>query len=97
MKSINGKKITDYQKKFIYSCLDTVINEHNQKQKKLSEFSDIDLVINELMNYTRVYTEKSSKSSKMMANEKYYNYINKVMECFKEDKKIEEDNEPHLC
>ena len=97
LKSINGKKITDYQKKFIYSCLDTVINEHNQKQKKLSEFSDIDLVINELMNYTRVYTEKSSKSSKMMANEKYYNYINKVMECFKEDKKIEEDNELHLC
>lgn len=36
LKSINGKKITDYQKKFIYSCLDTVINEHNQKQEKLS-------------------------------------------------------------
>jgi len=96
LKSINGKKITDYQKKFIYSCLDTVINEHNQKQKKLGEFSDIDLVINELMNYTKV-AGKNSKSSKMMANEKYYNYINKVMECFKEDKKIEEDNEPHLC
>ena len=96
LKSINGKRITDYQKKFIYSCLDTVINEHNQKQEKLGEFSDIDLVINELMNYTRVYTDKSSKSSKMMANEKYYNYINKVMECFIEDKKIEEDNGPHL-
>ena len=96
LKLINGKKITDYQKKFIYSCLDTVINEHNQKQKKLGEFSDIDLVINELMNYTKV-AGKNSKSSKMMANEKYYNYINKVMECFKEDKKIEEDNEPHLC
>lgn len=96
LKSINGKKITDYQKKFIYSCLDTVINEHNQKQEKLGEFSDIDLVINELMNYTKV-TEKNSKSSKMMANEKYYNYINKVMECFIEDKKTEEDNEPHLC
>lgn len=96
LKSINGKIITDYQKKFIYSCLDTVINEHNQKQEKLGEFSDIDLVINELMNYTKV-AEKNSKSSKMMANEKYYNYINKVMECFKEDKKIEEDNEPHLC
>ena len=96
LKSINGKKITDYQKKFIYSCLDTAINEHNQKQGKLGEFSDIDLVINELMNYTKV-TEKNSKSSKMMANEKYYNYINKVMECFIEDKKIEEDNGPHLC
>ena len=96
LKSINGKIITDYQKKFIYSCLDTVINEHNQKQEKLSEFSDIDLVINELMNYTKV-SGKNSKSSKMMANEKYYNYISKVMECFKEDKKIEEDNEPHLC
>lgn len=96
LKSINGKKITDYQKKFIYSCLDTVINEHNQKQEKLSEFSDIDLVINELMNYTKV-TEKNSKSSKMMANEKYYNYINKVMECFKEDKKIEEDNRLYFC
>lgn len=96
LKSINGKKITDYQKKFIYSCLDTVINEHNQKQEKLGGFSDIDLVINELMNYTKV-SGKNSKSSKMMANEKYYNYISKVMECFKEDKKIEEDNEPHLC
>lgn len=96
LKSINGKIITDYQKKFIYSCLDTVINEHNQKQEKLGGFSDIDLVINELMNYTKV-AGKNSKSSKMMANEKYYNYINKVMECFKEDKKIEEDNEPHLC
>lgn len=96
LKSINGKIITDYQKKFIYSCLDTVINEHNQKQEKLGEFLDIDLVINELMNYTKV-AGKNSKSSKMMANEKYYNYINKVMECFKEDKKIEEDNEPHLC
>ena len=96
LKSINGKKITDYQKKFIYSCLDTVINEHNQKQKNLGEFLDIDFVINELMNYTKI-TERNSKSSKMMANEKYYNYINKVMECFKEDKKIEEDNEPHLC
>ena len=96
LKSINGKIITDYQKKFIYSCLDTVINEHNQKQEKLGEFSDIDLVINELMNYTKV-SGKNSKSSKMMANEKYYNYINKVMECFKEDKKIEEDNEPYLC
>ena len=96
LKSINGKIITDYQKKFIYSCLDTVINEHNQKQEKLGEFSDIDLVINELMNYTKV-SGKNSKSSKMMANEKYYNYISKVMECFKEDKKIEEDNEPHLC
>lgn len=96
LKSINGKKITDYQKKFIYSCLDTVINEHNQKQEKLGEFSDIDLVINELMNYTKV-TEKNSKSSKMMANEKYYNYINKVMECFKEDKKIEEDNRLYFC
>ena len=96
LKSINGKIITDYQKKFIYSCLDTVINEHNQKQEKLGGFSDIDLVINELMNYTKV-SGKNSKSSKMMANEKYYNYISKVMECFKEDKKIEEDNEPHLC
>ncbi len=96
LKSINGTKITDYQKKFIYSCLDTVINEHNQKQEKLSEFSDIDLVVNELMNYTKV-TEKNSKSSKMMANEKYYNYINKVMECFIEDKKIEEDNRSQLC
>ena len=96
LKSINGTKITDYQKKFIYSCLDTVINEHNQKQEKLGGFSDIDLVINELMNYTKV-SGKNSKSSKMMANEKYYNYISKVMECFKEDKKIEEDNEPHLC
>lgn len=96
LKSINGKIITDYQKKFIYSCLDTVINEHNQKQEKLGGFSDIDLVINELMNYTKV-AGKNSKSSKMMANEKYYNYISKVMECFKEDKKIEEDNEPHLC
>ena len=96
LKSINGKIITDYQKKFIYSCLDTVINEHNQKQEKLGGFSDIDLVINELMNYTKV-AGKNSKSSKMMANEKYYNYINKVMECFKEDKKIEENNEPHLC
>ena len=96
LKSINGKIITDYQKKFIYSCLDTVINEHNQKQEKLGEFLDIDLVINELMNYTKV-AGKNSKSSKMMANEKYYNYISKVMECFKEDKKIEEDNEPHLC
>lgn len=96
LKSINGKKITDYQKKFIYSCLDTVINEHNQKQEKLSEFSDIDLVINELMNYTKV-TEKNSKSSKMMANEKYYNYLNKVMECFIEDKKIDEDSRSHLC
>jgi len=55
------------------------------------------LVINELMNYTRVYTEKSSKSSKMMANEKYYNYINKVMEYFIEDKKIDEDSRSHLC
>lgn len=96
LKSINGKKITDYQKKFIYSCLDTVINEHNQKQKNLGEFLDIDFVINELMNYTKI-TERNSKSSKMMANEKYYNYINKAMECFKEDKKIEEDNRPHLC
>ena len=96
LKSINGKIITDYQKKFIYSCLDTVINEHNQKQEKLGGFSDIDLVINELMNCTKV-SGKNSKSSKMMANEKYYNYISKVMECFKEDKKIEEDNEPHLC
>ena len=96
LKSINGKIITDYQKKFIYSCLDTVINEHNQKQEKLGGFSDIDLVINELMNYTKV-SGKNSKSSKMMANEKYYNYISNVMECFKEDKKIEEDNEPHLC
>lgn len=96
LKSINGKIITDYQKKFIYSCLDTVINEHNQKQEKLGGFSDIDLVINELMNYTKV-SGKNSKSSKMMANEKYYNYISKVMECFKEDKKNEEDNEPHLC
>ena len=96
LKSINGNKITDYQKKFIYSCLDTVINEHNQKQEKLSEFSDIDLVINELMNYTKV-TEKNSKSSKMMANEKYYNYLNKVMECFIEDKKIYEDSRSHLC
>lgn len=96
LKSINGKIITDYQKKFIYSCLDTVINEHNQKQEKLGGFSDIDLVINELMNYTKV-SGKNSKSFKMMANEKYYNYISKVMECFKEDKKIEEDNEPHLC
>ena len=96
LKSINGKIITDYQKKFIYSCLDTVINEHNQKQEKLGGFSDIDLVINEFMNYTKV-SGKNSKSSKMMANEKYYNYISKVMECFKEDKKIEEDNEPHLC
>ena len=96
LKSINGKKITDYQKKFIYSCLDTVINERNQKQKNLGEFLDIDFVINELMNYTKI-TERNSKSSKMMANEKYYNYINKAMECFKEDKKIEEDNRPHLC
>ena len=96
LKSINGKIITDYQKKFIYSCLDTVINEHNQKQEKLGGFSDIDLVINEFMNYTKV-SGKNSKSSKMMANEQYYNYISKVMECFKEDKKIEEDNEPHLC
>ena len=96
LKSINGKKITDYQKKFIYSCLDTVINEHNQKQEKLGGFSDIDLVINELMNYTKV-SGKNSKSSKMMANEKYYNYINKVMECFKEDKKIEEDNRLYFC
>lgn len=96
LKSINGKKIPDYQKKFIYSCLDTVINEHNQKQKNLGEFLDIDFVINELMNYTKI-TERNSKSSKMMANEKYYNYINKAMECFKEDKKIEEDNRPHLC
>ena len=48
------------------------------------------------MNYTKV-AGKNSKSSKMMANEKYYNYINKVMEYFKKDKKIEEDNEPHLC
>lgn len=96
LKSINGKKITDYQKKFIYSCLDTVINEHNQKQKNSGKFLDIDFVINELMNYTKI-TERNSKSSKMMANEKYYNYINKAMECFKEDKKIEEDNRPHLC
>ena len=96
LKSINGKIITDYQKKFIYSCLDTVINEHNQKQEKLSEFSDIDLVINELMNYTKV-TEKNSKLSKIMANEKYYNYLNKVMECFIEDKKIDEDSRSHLC
>lgn len=96
LKSINGKKITDYQKKFIYSCLDTVINEHNQKQKNLGEFLDIDFVINELMNYTKI-TERNSKSSKMMANEKYYNYINKAMECFKEDKKIEEDNRLYFC
>lgn len=96
LKSINGKKITDYQKKFIYSCLDTVINEHNQKQKNSGKFLDIDFVINELMNYTKI-TERNTKSSKMMANEKYYNYINKAMECFKEDKKIEEDNRPHLC
>ena len=96
LKSINGKKITDYQKKFIYSCLDTVINEHNQKQEKLGGFSDIDLVINELMNYTK-FAGKNSKSSKMMANEKYYNYINKVMEYFIEDKKIDEDSRSHLC
>ena len=50
---------------------------------------------NELMNYTKV-TEKNSKSSKMMANEKYYNYINKVIECFIEDKKIDEDSRSHL-
>lgn len=75
--SLNDKPINEEQIQFINACLEQVIDEHEEKQKRLTEFSNINDVVTELKNYTQV-NGNNSKSTEYMANENYYNYIRDV-------------------
>lgn len=75
--SLNGAQINEEQIQFVNACLKLVIDEHEAKQNKLKEFSNIEYVITELKNNTKV-NENNSKNTEYMANENYYNYIRDV-------------------
>lgn len=75
--SLNDTQINEKQIQFINKCLKLVIDEHEEKQKNLKEFPDIEYVITELKNYTQV-NGNNSKNTEYMANENYYNYIREV-------------------
>ena len=88
IKSINGLPINHEQICFVDKCLEFVIDEHNKKEKKLSEipFSHIQATLNELKKYTQVNGE-NSKTIRYMSNENYYNYLHQVHEYFKTSEK----------
>lgn len=75
--SLNGTQINEEQIQFINGCLKQVIHEHEEKQKNLTEFSNIKYVVTELKNYTQI-NGNNSKNTEYMANENYYNYIRDV-------------------
>ena len=83
IKSINEEQMSEEQIIFIDKCLSFVIDEHDEKQRKLNDLLPrIEAIINELRKYTEV-NGKNSKSSRCMANENYYSYIRQVQEYLK--------------
>lgn len=83
IKSINGLPINHEQICFVDKCLEFVIDEHNKKEKNLSEISlsHIQATLNELKKYTQVNGE-NSKNIRYMANENYYSYLHQVKQYF---------------
>lgn len=75
--ALNDTRISDRQNEFVQGCLKVVIDEHDDKQRKLSGIPNIEFVVEELKKYTQV-NGNNSKSVERMANENYYSYLRQV-------------------